>query len=189
MELSQSKMNEARNLGVTVQSMVMADLMAVGYSENDAFDIAYPENRGIQKKYHDGIRDDVLGNAKFKKMLEKRRARIKDGTALTVNLDDIELVGTEAVMKEILRSAKQLPVGSKERADLFVKYNDIKLKSDMGTDDEDDSISFVFPLKCNQCPLLAAYNEERRKAGDRELKPVEMEHVIRTAGEVIGKTL
>ena len=35
---------------------------------------------------------------------------------------------TEEVMKEILRSARQQPVGSKERAELFSKYNEIKTK-------------------------------------------------------------
>ena len=42
--LSKQKENEAKKLAVTVQYLVMADLMAIGYSEEDAFVIAYPEN-------------------------------------------------------------------------------------------------------------------------------------------------
>lgn len=179
-------MNEVRKLGVTPQYLVMADLMAVGYSEEDAYDIAYPENAGIQKKYHDAMRADVARNAKFRKLLDQRRARIKDGSGVSVDIDDIELVGTETVMKEILRSAKQLPIGSKDRADLFARYNEIKMKSEVDVSDDEDSISFVLPLKCNQCPLLAAYNREVRANGGRELRPVEMERVVRLAKDIVA---
>lgn len=186
-ELSQQKMTEARKLGVPVQNLIMADLMAIGYPENDAYDIAYPENRSVQKRFHDSMKDDITRSAKFRKLLVQRRDRIKDGSGVSVDMSDIELVGTETVMKEILRSAMQLPIGSKDRADLFVRYNDIKLKSEVETDEDDDRISFVFPIKCNQCPLLSAYNSTVKANGGRELKPIEMERVIRLAKDIIDR--
>ena len=183
MELSKAKQNEAKKLNVTTQYMVMADLMAIGYSEEDAYTIAYPENEAMSVQQNTGVRTNIIESAKlkivtfqiismmnkklivlakFKKLLEARRTRVKDGIATPIQLEEVELVGTEEVLKEILRSAKQQPVGSKERADLYAKYNDIRKENEQGTEDETDTINFMFPLKCNQCPLLFAYNEEMK---------------------------
>ena len=109
----------------------------------------------------------------------------KDGIATPYTLDEVELVGTEEVLKEILRSAKQQPVGSKERADLYAKYNDIRKESEQDGTDGTDSISFVFPLKCDRCPLLYAYNDYLRENGRNEVRAVEMGRIIMLADKII----
>lgn len=188
MELSKTKQNEAKKLNVTTQYMVMADLMAIGYSEEDAYTIAYPENEAMSVQQNTGVRTNIIESAKFKKLLEARRTRVKEGIATPIQLEEVELVGTEEVLKEILRSAKQQPVGSKERADLYAKYNDIRKENEQGTEDETDTINFMFPLKCNQCPLLFAYNEEMKKCNNEKgdiIRPVEMNRVIKLAHRII----
>lgn len=188
MELSKQKITEAKKLNVTVQYLVMADLMSIGYSESDAYTIAFPENQALAAKQNNSIRTNIVESVKFKKLLENRQSRVKEGIAAPISLDDVELVGTEEVLKEILRSAKQQPVGSKERADLYAKYNDIKKESEQGGKDNTDSINFVFPLKCNQCPLLYSYNEEVKKCKDETgkiIRPVEMGRVIRLSRKII----
>ena len=188
MELSKTKQNEAKKLNVTTQYMVMADLMAIGYSEEDAYTIAYPENEAMSVQQNTGVRTNIIESAKFKKLLEARRTRVKEGIATPIQLEEVELVGTEEVLKEILRSAKQQPVGSKERADLYAKYNDIRKENEQGTEDETDTINFMFPLKCNQCPLLFAYNKEMKKCTNEKgdiIRPVEMNRVIKLAYRII----
>jgi hypothetical protein len=188
MELSKQKITEAKKLNVTVQYLVMADLMSIGYSESDAYTIAFTENQALAAKQNNSIRTNIVESVKFKKLLENRQSRVKEGIAAPISLDDVELVGTEEVLKEILRSAKQQPVGSKERADLYAKYNDIKKESEQGGKDNTDSINFVFPLKCNQCPLLYSYNEEVKKCKDETgkiIRPVEMGRVIRLSRKII----
>ena len=81
MELSKQKQTEAKKLNVTVQYLVMADLMAVGYSENDAYSIAYQENEGLSVQQNNSIRGTIIESVKFKKLLENRRSRVKDGVA------------------------------------------------------------------------------------------------------------
>lgn len=185
MDLSKQKQTEAKKLNVTVQYLVMADLMAVGYSEIDAYNIAFPENEALAIQQNNSIRNNIIESVKFKKLLENRRMRVKDGVAAPVMLEEVELVGTEEVMKEILRSAKQQPVGSKERADLFAKYNEIKTKSEQGVEDDSDNINFFLPLKCNQCPLLYAYNEYLRENGKQEVRPVEMNRIMSVSQKII----
>lgn len=185
MELSKQKQNEAKKLNVTTQYMLMADLMSIGYSEDDAYTVAFPENTALSAQQNNGIRKNIVESAKFRKLFENRRSRVKDGIATPVSIEEVELVGTDEVLKEILRSAKQQPLGSKERADLFARYNDIKKENEVGTEKETDSINFYFPLKCSQCPLLTAYNDEMRKQKGNEIKPVEMTRVIRIASRII----
>ena len=192
MELSKQKQTEAKKLNVSIQYLVFADLLAIGYSEQDAYTIAYPENEALAKQQNDSIRKSIVESAKFKKLLDNRKQRVKDGVATPVDLEDVELVGTEEVLKEILRSAKQQPVGSKERADLYAKYNDIKKENEQGTEDETDAINFHFPLKCSQCPLLYAYNEEAKKCKDEKgniIRPVEMGRVIKLSKKIIQAAL
>ena len=192
MELSKQKQTEAKKLNVTIQYLAMADLMSIGYSEQDAYTIAFPENEALASQQNDSIRKSIVESAKFKKLLDNRKQRVKDGVAAPVELEDVELVGTEEVLKEILRSAKQQPVGSKERADLYAKYNDIKKENEQGTEDETDAINFYFPAKCSQCPLLYAYNEEAKKCKDEKgniIRPVEMGRVIKLSHKIIQAAL
>lgn len=184
MELSQQKQKEAKKLGVPVSYMLMADLIAIGYNDHDAYTIAYPENAALSAQQNKGIRDNILSSAKFKKVYDERSTLIKSGVTMPAMADEVELISTEEVIKEILISARRQPFGSKERADLFAKYNDIKTKNDVGTVGE-DNISFFFPLKCNQCPLLYAYNEQMKNNGGKEIKPVEMGKVLDVAGKII----
>lgn len=185
MELSRQKTTEAKKFNVTVQYIVFADLCAIGYSEQDAYTIAFPENLALSEQQNKSIRKNILDSVKFKRLFENRRSRLKDGTATAASIDDLELVGTEVVMKEILRSAKHQPVGSKERAELFAKYNDIKTKNDLGTEDETDAINFFLPLKCNQCPLLYAYNEYLKENNLQEVRPVEMGRIMSISQKII----
>lgn len=185
MELSQAFQKKAKKMNATPQYVLLADLIAIGYSEIDAYTIAYPENEALSAQQNKGIRENILSSAKFKKVFDERCSHIKSGVAIPVPVEDVELVDTDIVLKEILRSAKNQSLGSKERADLFAKYNEIKKESDQTVNDESDNISFFFPLKCNMCPLLYAYNDYVGKNGGGELKPVEMERVMRLSKTII----
>ena len=185
MELSKQKQTEAKKLKVSTQYLVFADLCAIGYSEDDAYSISYPENEGLSVQQNNSIRKSIVESSKFKKLLENRLSRVKEGVATPIHLDEVELIGTEEVLKEILRSAKQQPVGSKERADLYAKYNDIKRENEQETIEETDSINFALPLKCNQCPLLMTYNDFLKEHKLQQVKPVEMDKIMRRAHNII----
>lgn len=185
MELSKQKQTEAKKLKVSTQYLVFADLCAIGYSENDAYTISYPENAGLSVQQNNSIRKSIVESSKFKKLLENRLSRVKEGVATPIHLDEVELIGTEEVLKEILRSAKQQPVGSKERADLYAKYNDIKKENEQETMEETDNINFFLPLKCNQCPLLQTYNDFLKEHELQQVKPVEMDKIMRRAHNII----
>ncbi len=168
------------------QYLILADLMAVGHDALDAYIIAYPENRTYQEKQNKAILENILGSARFKKLLDARKSRIKEGIATPVSIDEIENIDKEEVAKEILRTAKAFPVDSKERADLLLKYADLRSAIEQPEEDNPtDSINFFFPLKCNQCPLLQSLNKMREEDGKQKIPAVEMDSIIR---ESVKKT-
>lgn len=185
MELSKQRQQEARKLDVTVQYMVMADLCVLGYSEADAYTVAFPENAALAVQQNQSIRRNITESAKFKRLVEARRERFHENAKSSVPAGEIELIGAEETAREILKVAQKMEQGSKERGEMFMKYADLIRKNEQGSEDVTEAISFGLPLKCNQCPLLYSYNEQMRKDGGQEIRPVEMERVIRLARRTI----
>lgn len=182
---------ELKKLNVTSQMLVMATLMSVGFEEVDAYIVAYPENQKMPEKQNKGIFENLLASAKFKKLLEERKSKVKEGSAVRVELEDVELIEGDEVAKEILRSAKSAPIGSKERADLFLRYDEIRQRNNTNDTDnkETEDIKFYFPIKCSQCPLLAQLNKDLEELGDKKIPAVEMNAIIRESLRKSGKSV
>ena len=181
---------ELKKYNTVEQMLVMADLMSVGHEAVDAYIIAYPENRQYPEKQDRAIMEQILASAKFKKLLDVRKSRIKDGAAVPISLEETELIDSDEVAREILRSAKSAPIGSKERADLFLRYDEIMQRNKVDVDeDATNDIQFVFPIKCNQCPLFLELNKVRELLGDTKIPPVDMDAIIRKSLEQSGKTV
>ena len=184
MELSKAKQDEAKKLGVSVQYLLLADLIALKYSEQDAYAIAFPENAALSVQQNKAVREKITTSTKFKQLLEQRLEKFT-GTSVTA-IADTELIDKEQTAKMILAAAKQLPENSKERIEGLMKYSDLMgYKKDDVDGDVTDNISFVFPLKCNQCPLLYSYNEYLKDNKLSEVKPVDMTRIMSLAHTLI----
>lgn len=175
-------MSEAKRNKVSVNYIVMADLMLLGYSESDAYTIAYPENAALSASRNKGIRENIVSSAKFKALLDH-----KSGDAPTFS-EGGELIDKEQTARLIMQTAMKLPQDSKERIEGLMKYSDLMgYKKDDVDADPNDSITFAFPIKCYQCPLLHSYNEYCRENNVKEVRPVEMERIIRISQDIIKK--
>lgn len=184
MEHSLSFRKEAKKLNVSESMLAMADLMSVGYKDIDAYKICFPENATYPDKQQKSIMENMLASAKFRKLLDVRKTRVKE-SAIPVELDEVSLIDDDEVAKEILRSAMSAPIGSKERAELLIRYSDIRQRNAVDDSDNDgtNAIQFFFPIKCNQCPLLKALNDLRKEYNEPEVQAVEMDGLIRKAVE------
>ncbi len=177
MELSKQRQAEARKSGVTVQYLVMADLLSIGYSELDAYTIAYPENTALSALQNKSIREKILSSVKFKHLVEEKSAQ--RNIVFMGATSDEELIDKKKTAKLILTTALKLPTDSKERIEGLMKYSDLMgYKKDEVENDNTDTINFFLPLKCDKCPLLAAYNEYMKETGGQEIKPVEMGRLL-----------
>lgn len=188
MELSTEKTKEAKKLGFSVSELVFADLLSLGYMKNDAYAIAFPEMMGMNMQNVNAERDKLLAKPAFKNFLEERRRINASKLEFSGDAQDVELIDNEMTAKEILKIARQMPENSKERGEMFMKYADLTRKNDQKTEEMTDTINFYFPVKCHQCPLLIAYNDfmKGRKTKE-ELRPIEMEGIIRAAKPFIDK--
>ena len=181
MEHSIEFRRELKKLNVEASMLAFADLMAVGYKDVDAFKLCYPEYMQYPEKQQTTIKEKIINSAKFRKLLDARKSRVKEN-AIPVDLEDVELIEGDEVAREILRSAKSAPIGSKERADLFMRYDEIRQRNIVEPEqDETDSINFYLPLKCSMCPFYARFNEMLYDDVGKEIRPLEMDSIIRKA--------
>lgn len=163
MEFSKRVEKEAKKYGVDAQALVMADLLSIGYTTNEAYEIVYQENGVLNFQQNQSIRDGITKSGRFKEMLNDRIGKLSSRVVLSDG-EDIELMSTEDAAKQVLRAAMTLPEGSKERGEMFVKYTDLLRKNTtVDAEPEEDNIRIYLPLKCNDCPLLQEYNEKQRE--------------------------
>lgn len=187
MELSSSKRQEAKKHGVTVQELLMADLISIGYGEADAYTVAYPEDASLSVTMKQAMRKKITSKITFMELCEKRKLANANILEFSGDAKDIELIDNELTAKEILKIAKQMPENSRERGEMFMKYADLTRKNDAVTEEAMDAITFYFPVKCNQCPLFDTYNAFMRKKKEREVRPVEMDGIIRESAKIMEK--
>lgn len=183
MEHSIEFRRELKKLNVDAALLACADLIALGYKDVDAYMLLFPDELklNLPEKQRRVIIDKKFGSAKFKKLLADRISRVKE-SAIPVELDEVELIDGDEVAKEILRSAKAAPKGSKERADLFLRYDEIRQRNTVEPEQEDtEAINFFFPIKCSQCPLFAKFSEVMQKDIGAKVRPEEMTSIISQA--------
>lgn len=189
MDLSANKTAEAKKLKTTVENLVFADLLSVGYSESDAYIISHPGDAAIGVQFQQQNRKRIMKGSAFRELCDERKRSIATRMAFSDSLDDIELIDAEETAKEILKIAKMMPEHSKERGEMFMKYADLTRKNDAATEESTDAINFYFPIKCYQCPLLVTYNDYRKRNKIKEVRPVEMERIIRLSDSIIKKSV
>ncbi len=158
MNFSEKFKKEAKAFDVAPEQVLMADLIALGYTKPEAYNIAYTEREVFDIQKNMAHRDGILQDIKFKRMLEERIQRVKSGVTIPEKLSEIELISKEEALKEILRSARRLPEGSKERGEMFLKYNEQYSKL-TDKDSNTDSVNIYLPMKCINCQLYADYLE------------------------------
>ena len=187
MKLSKNKENEAKRLGIKPEWLIAADLITLGYTEDDAYEISHSRISMTKSALqNDNIKREMFNSPVFKKALEARMEAHRANASVIGT--DAELIDKTQTAKLIMSAAMKQSPDSKERIEGLMKYADIMgYKRDDVEAGIDESISFFLPLKCDQCPLLKAYNNEQKKNGGETIRPVEMGHVIKMAQAVIEK--
>lgn len=171
----------AKKMKVEREMIVFADFLFLGYNEVEAYLMAYPEDESLSMSMMKRKRKNIVCNNKFKEICDERRELFERTLSIPNDINEIELIDSEEVAKEILATAKHQTPGSKERADLFAKYYEIYREAMINmpeSTDETDDIHIYFPTKCNECLFLIIYNKHWR----RYLKEHEGEEIEPGAG-------
>lgn len=171
MDFSARIKKEAKHYGVRPDWLVMADLKTVGYSDVEAYEIVHQESYAMSAGNVVTLRDKIVKSTEFKNLVEDRAKLLRESkTKVAGSTSEIELISPEQVAKELLKAAFMQPAGSKERADILMKYDDITRKNqEIDTAGEDDGgVGIYLPEKCYQCVLLEAYIEKQKKLEGKE---------------------
>lgn len=164
--------HSAKDLGTEVSNLVMADLISIGYTEADAYTIAYPERVSVYSLQQvQSLRDGIINSDAFKDLLEKRREsrmETRGRKPKVFNNSDVELLDHTDVAKELLTCAMNMPAGSKERGDLLVKYSELLRKNTQTIEDEEDPVRIYIPLSCSRCQLYQDYLETKQNSNNGE---------------------
>lgn len=174
MDFSKRITKEAKDYNIEPQAVVLADLLAVGYTEAEAYNIAYADNCVLTFEQNQSIRNALTTSQKFMEMAEDRKRLIRSRLPTSIKEEDIELMSTEEAAKQVLMAAKSLPTGSKERGEMFVKYTELLRKNtSVDAEPEDESIRIYLPLKCCDCQLYQDHIESRKEAKEMAKEVIE----------------
>lgn len=179
---------EAARIGCNPNHIILADLIICGYTESEAYDIAFSEDIAKSAKSIIADRERELKSDGYKRAYEERRMAIKS------NADPDDLRNKESVARELNKLITQT-TDPKLRAELLMKLADLQqMKKDLTSLDE-DPVQFFLPLACEKCPLLQNYNEflaEKNRdlppdKWDLEVRPDEMQRIIEQSHTIIKK--
>lgn len=143
-----------------VPTYVMADLVSIGYSPEDAYYIAFGLTNGSQTdKANEGILQNLMNSNSFATLVLKRQK----AHSVPTDQDDLdELFSKERVAWEMLASAMKLKKDNPNRVAALMKYADLMgmKKEEVKTDEE--PTSYYLPLKCGLCPFKDFYYKYKR---------------------------
>ena len=156
----------AKKMKVEPEMIVFADFLFLGYHEVEAYLMAYPEDESLSMSMMKRKRKNIVCSNKFKEICDERRELFERTLSIPNDINEIELIDSEEVAKEILATAMYQPPGSKERAEFFAKYYEVlrdALITIQGSTEETDDINFYFPDKCNQCLFFLIYERHWKR--------------------------
>lgn len=176
---------DAKRIGCDANHIILADLILSGYSDAEAYDIAYSENVSMSAKRKIESRERILASEQYKRAYEVKKTERK------YNTEKVELRDKDSVVRDLNTLINQT-TDVKLKAELLVKLADIQQMKKTASGDE-DPVQFYFPIDCDRCPLLIQYNAmlERRNVGvprdkwDLEVRPDEMQRLIEQAEDGI----
>lgn len=166
---------------VEAQDKIFADLLAIGYPEADAFNIAHPEYEMVNDTTIVKMIKEKQYEKKFSEYYEKMKARYKragymarkeDLNGKDLNDKDVDkllekykdkdsLIKTLAIQAETCKDPKR-------KADIVLKIADLQNMKKEDVKEERKYLMFYMPLTCNNCNLKQL--ADARKSRIKELE-------------------
>lgn len=170
---------EASRIGCKENHIIMADLILSGYTESEAFDIAYSERAMTSAKLKISEREMELRSEGYRRAYEDRM------NARKFSVEAVDLRDKESVARDLNALINQT-TDAKLKAELLMKLADLQQMKKDATALDEDPVQFFLTLDCERCPLLVAYNDyiAKRNNGkpyeewERRLRPDELQSII-----------
>lgn len=164
MDYTRSLKSAVKKARISIQEKIFADLMIVGWKEQDAYVAAF----GYQINYDDNyVRTQMrntISNPDFVKYMEAKGKKLdKEARSETdESLTDDNLLSKatkEETLKELMLAKQKMRAGSREWLDATKLIADLQQMKKDTVEDEDTTIHYYLPLQCNMC----AFNPKNKK--------------------------
>ena len=155
MDYTKAFKTECRKSALDMQEKIMADLMAVGWKDQNAYVAAYGFGPQYSDEYHKDQIRRITSRPEFARYLERTRKRYaKDSDdASAQEAFDPASVSKEQLLKDLLLARKKVAYGSREWIDMTKQIADITQAKKDEIKEEDTTIHFYLPLICDNCSL------------------------------------
>lgn len=173
MEYSKRLKAEAKGYGLPVQSLVLAYLLVCGFTDNEAYEIAYRENETLSKTQNISIRENIVQNPNFKEIVEKIREKVT-GSAGSLPISgsrQSEQLSKDDIATILRRQMDALPDGDKAKTDAAIKYAELYQYKKDDPKDENDYLPHIWlPQACFICQYKEFYekNYKNEKKEEKE---------------------
>ena len=166
MDYSKSLKTECRRSALgSVQEKIMADLMAIGWRDVNAYVAAYGYNAQYSDDYNKQQIEKITSRPEFQKYLEKTRKRYsRDSDEASDDDFDPNCVSKEQTLKELSIAKKKAAIGSKEWLEINKQIIEVTQMKKDEVKDEDNTIHYYLPLSCYQCELHVAHQKKIKKS-------------------------
>ncbi len=171
MDYSKRLRVEAKNYGIPVQSLVMAYLLVCGFTDVEAYDVAYQDNKSLSRSQNISVRESIVVNPNFQDIVSKLSEKITGATAKGRGTGGrtAEQLSKDDIATILRRQMEALPDGDKAKTDAAIKYAELyQYKKDDPKDDNDYLPHIWLPQPCFICQYKHFYEETIIKNKDGE---------------------
>ncbi len=149
-QFSKRLTDEAKKLGIPVQSLLMADLISIGYTENEAYNISYTQNMSLSKQQNIGIKESIVQNPNFQELVSDRASK-RNGAAPQMGTANVGTLPSKDEIASII-ATEMKSLSGKERVDAAMKLADLFAMKKEEVREETDIVRVWLPLTCSICP-------------------------------------
>lgn len=165
MDFTKSFKTECRRAALDIPEKAMADLMALGWKDQNAYIIAYGFNSNYSDEYNKAQIEKITSRQEFQKYLERTRKRYVRQSDKTADEEefDASCVSKEQLLKDLYLARKSVTRGSKEWIDMTKQIADITQAKKDELKEEDDTIHYYLPITCKGCQLYIEHKKKSQK--------------------------
>ena len=164
MDYTRSLKSAVKKARISIQEKIFADLMIVGWKEQDAYVAAFGYQINYDENYVRTQMRNTVSNPDFVKYMESKGKKLEKAAQAEAegDLTDDELLSKatkEETLKELMQAKQKMRAGSREWLDATKLIADLQQMKKDTVEDEDTTIHFYLPLQCNMC----AFNPKNKK--------------------------
>ncbi len=170
MDYTKTFKTSSSKLGLDPRERAMADLIYMGWKEQDAYVLAFGPGAAYSETWHNNRIRDIVDREVFAKYLMRIKKKCDREASKAVdaaiqeeyeNIESTKKLNKEDVMNELLRIAFKMPANDPKRADILMKYADLTQMKKDEVEKEDKTVHAYLPITCKVCSLYAKYGNRK----------------------------